>query len=76
MKRRKPYREITSFRVKLALLLLLAILPLSGRACDMAIVPNTKVRLAENIRDVLNSAGGSVTDDIVTFFQDRAKINI
>lgn len=41
----------------------------------MAIIPNTNVRLAENIRDVLNSAGGSVTNDIITFFQDRAKIN-
>lgn len=42
----------------------------------MAIIPNTNVRLAENIRDVLNSAGGSVTNDVITFFQDRAKINI
>ena len=42
----------------------------------MAIVPNTDVNLAGNIRDVLNAAGGSVTNDVITFFQTRANINM
>ena len=41
----------------------------------MAIVPNTDVNLAGNIRDVLNAAGGSVTNEVITFFQTRANIN-
>lgn len=42
----------------------------------MAIVPNTDVNLAVNVRDVLNSAGGSVTNEVITFFQTRANINM
>lgn len=42
----------------------------------MAIIPNTDVNLAGNIRDVLNAAGGSVTNDVITFFQTRANINM
>ena len=41
----------------------------------MAVVPNSKVNLATNIRDVLNGAGGSVTNDVLTFFTESAKIN-
>lgn len=48
--------------------LLSAASPLLGRACDMAVVPNTNVNLATNIRDVLNAAGGNATDDVLTFF--------
>lgn len=42
----------------------------------MAIVPDTNVNLATNVRDVLNSAGGNVTNDCLTFFQGRAKLNM
>lgn len=41
----------------------------------MAIIPSTDINLATHIRDVLNTAGGSVTNNTVTFFQERAKIN-
>lgn len=41
----------------------------------MAVVPDTDVNLAGNIRDVLNAAGGSVTNEVITFFQTRANIN-
>lgn len=71
MKRREPYTETIPFRVKLALLLLLAILPLSGRACDMAVlgspIPTTNIKL-EDLRDTINSMGGNATNDIVSFF--------
>lgn len=40
----------------------------------MAVIPNTNVNLATNIRDVLNSAGGSVTNDVITFF-DKKNLN-
>lgn len=49
--------------------------PLSGRACDMAVVPDTNVNLATHVRDVLNAAGGNVTNDCLTFFQGRANLN-
>lgn len=41
----------------------------------MAVIPNSNVNLATNIRDVLNAAGGSVTNDVTTFFKPEAKIN-
>lgn len=41
----------------------------------MAVIPNTNINLATNIRDVLNAAGGSVTNDVTTFFTEAAKIN-
>lgn len=41
----------------------------------MAIIPNTEVFLPTEVRDVLNSAGGSVTDDTLTFFTKAANIN-
>lgn len=41
----------------------------------MATVPSTNVNLATNIRDVLNAAGGTVSNAIVTFFQSVAKLN-
>lgn len=41
----------------------------------MAIVPNTNVNLATNVRDILNAAGGSVNNDLTTFFKAAAKIN-
>ena len=41
----------------------------------MAVIPNSNVNLATNIRDVLNAAGGSVTNDVITFFKPEAKIN-
>lgn len=75
MKQTRLYKAITPFNVKLALLLLLVALPLSGRERDMAIVPDSNVNLATNIRNVLNAAGGNVTDDCLTFFQERANIN-
>lgn len=51
--------------------------PLSGRACEMAVVPDTNVNLATHVRDVLNAAGGSVTNDVLTFFQrDKSKLNV
>lgn len=59
----------------ICLLLQLGASPLYGRRYDMAIIPNTDVNLASDIRDVLNAAGGSVTNDVITFFQERAKLN-
>lgn len=41
----------------------------------MAVVPNTNVNLATNIRDVLNAAGSSCTNEVISFFDSRAKIN-
>lgn len=41
----------------------------------MAVIPDTNVNLAANIRDVLNAAGGSVNNNVITFFQSGAKIN-
>lgn len=40
----------------------------------MAIVPDTNVNLANNVRDVLNAAGGSVNNDITSFFKAVANI--
>ena len=75
MKRTGSYMETTRLTVTvICLLLLLVVSPLYGRRYDMAIVPNTDVNLAGNIRDVLNAAGGSVTNDVITFFQTRANI--
>ena len=42
----------------------------------MAVIPNSNVNLATNIRDVLNAAGGSVTNDTTTFFTSSANINM
>ena len=76
MKRTGSYMETTRLTVTvICLLLLLVVSPLYGRRYDMAIVPNTDVNLAGNIRDVLNAAGGSVTNEVITFFQTRANIN-
>lgn len=41
----------------------------------MATIPNTNVNLATNVRDVLNAAGGSVNNDLTSFFKAAAKIN-
>lgn len=41
----------------------------------MAVIPNTNVNLATNVRDVLNSEGGSVSNALTTFFSASAKIN-
>lgn len=41
----------------------------------MATVPTTNVNLATHVRDVLNAAGGSVSNDIASFFKAAAKIN-
>lgn len=41
----------------------------------MAIIPTTDVNLATEVRDVLNEAGGSVSNDVTTFFKPAAKIN-
>ena len=41
----------------------------------MAVIPSTNVNLATNIRDVLNAAGGSVSNDTLSFFATSAKIN-
>ena len=41
----------------------------------MAIIPDSNINLATNIRDVLNGAGGVVDNDVVTFFSANAKIN-
>lgn len=41
----------------------------------MAIVPSTNVNLATNIRDVLQTAGGSVGNNVTSFFKPAAKIN-
>lgn len=40
----------------------------------MAVIPNSNVNLATNIRDVLNAAGGSATNDVITFF-DKKNLN-
>ena len=40
-----------------------------------SIIPNTNVSF-NDIRDTLNANGGSVTNDFVTAFQERAKINV
>jgi hypothetical protein len=42
----------------------------------MAIVPNTNANLATNVRDILNAAGGSVSNDLTSFFKSAAKINM
>lgn len=42
----------------------------------MAIIPTTDVNLATEVRDVLNAAGGSVTNDTTTFFSSEAKLNM
>ena len=42
----------------------------------MAVIPNTNVNLATNVRDVLNAAGGSVTNDLRSFFKNAAKIDM
>lgn len=41
----------------------------------MAVIPNSNVNLATNIRDVLNAAGGNVTNEVITFFKPEANIN-
>lgn len=41
----------------------------------MAIIPDSGVHLATDVRDVLNAAGGSVTNDVTSFFTEDAKIN-
>lgn len=41
----------------------------------MAVIPNTLVKLHTNVRDVLNGAGGSVSDELRTFFSASAKLN-
>lgn len=41
----------------------------------MAVIPDTNVNLATNIRDVLNAAGGSVGNNVISFFKPEAKIN-
>ena len=76
MKRTGSYMGTTRLTVAvICLLLLLVVSPLYGRRYDMAIVPNTDVNLAVNVRDVLNSAWGNVTNEVITFFQTRANIN-
>lgn len=42
----------------------------------MALVPNSSVDLGPKVRDVLASAGGSVTNQLSTFFKPEAKINM
>lgn len=41
----------------------------------MAIIPDSNVNLASNVRDVLNGAGGSVGNGLTSFFTAAAKIN-
>ena len=41
----------------------------------MATIPSSNINLATNVRNVLNAAGGSVGDDITTFFKSDANIN-
>lgn len=41
----------------------------------MATIPSTGVNLATHVRDVLNAAGGSVNNNIASFFTAAAKIN-
>lgn len=75
MKRTRWSRAIIRLTAKPVLLLLLVTLYLSGRACNMAVIPNSNVNLATNIRDILNAAGGNVNDNTISFFQPTAKIN-
>jgi len=42
----------------------------------MAVIPTTDVNLATEARNVLNSAGGSVSDVLETFFSSSAKLNM
>lgn len=42
----------------------------------MAIIQETNVNLATHVRDVLNAAGGSVSNDVTTFFKAGAKLNM
>lgn len=42
----------------------------------MAVIPSTDVNLATEVRDVLNAAGGSVSNDTTSFFKDSANINM
>lgn len=41
----------------------------------MAIIPDSNVNLASNVRDILNGAGGSVGNDLVSFFSSSANLN-
>lgn len=41
----------------------------------MATISSSNINLATNVRNVLNTAGGSVSDDITTFFKSGANIN-
>lgn len=41
----------------------------------MAVIPSTDVNLATEVRDVLSAAGGSVSNDVTSFFKSGAKIN-
>ena len=41
----------------------------------MSVIPNSNINLATNIRDVLNAHGSSCTNDVISFFDSRAKIN-
>lgn len=41
----------------------------------MAVIPDSNVNLATNVRDVLNGAGGSVGNSLTSFFSTAAKIN-
>lgn len=40
----------------------------------MAVVPKTNINLATHIRDAINEAGGSATNEVITFF-DKENIN-
>lgn len=42
----------------------------------MAIIQETNVNLATHVRDVLNAAGGSVSNDVTTFFKAGANIDM
>lgn len=42
----------------------------------MAIIQETNVNLATHVRDVLNAAGGSVSNDLTSFFKSAAKLNM
>lgn len=42
----------------------------------MAIIQETNVNLATHVRDVLNAAGGSVSNDVTTLFKKDAKLNM
>lgn len=43
---------------------------------DMTGTTDVSINLATQIRDVLNAAGGSVTNDTTTFFSSAAKLNM